>query len=77
MSRIHKFRAETTMSARALRKVLNEQESAKNQDIILSDDDESESPSNSPRPSSINPFDLLNEEEEQEKEQEQVRLITR
>ncbi|XP_023766007.1 uncharacterized protein LOC111914504 [Lactuca sativa] len=59
------------MSARALRKVLNEQESAKNQDIILSDDDESESPSNSPRPSSINPFDLLNEEEEQEKEQEQ------
>lgn len=57
------------MSARALRKVLNEQESAKNQDSIISADDESESPSDSPRPSSINPFDLLNEHE-QEQEQE-------
>ncbi|KAL4569859.1 hypothetical protein LXL04_025503 [Taraxacum kok-saghyz] len=59
------------MSARALRKVLNQQESAKNQDIILSADEESESPSDSPRPSSINPFDLLNHQEEEEQEQEQ------
>ncbi|KAI3728745.1 hypothetical protein L6452_17387 [Arctium lappa] len=54
------------MSARALRKVLNEQESAKNQNSILSADDESESPSDSPRPSSINPFDLLNEQEQEQ-----------
>ncbi|XP_024993589.1 transcription factor 25 isoform X1 [Cynara cardunculus var. scolymus] len=53
------------MSARALRKVLKEQESAKNQNSILSADDESESPSDSPRPSSINPFALLNEQEQE------------
>lgn len=54
------------MSARALRKVLKEQESAKNQNSILSADDESESPSESPRPSSINPFDLLNDQEQEQ-----------
>ncbi|KAJ9549284.1 hypothetical protein OSB04_021827 [Centaurea solstitialis] len=55
------------MSARALRKVLNEQESAaKNQTTILSADDESESPSDSPRPSSINPFDLLNDQDQEQ-----------
>ncbi|KAI3824696.1 hypothetical protein L1987_06165 [Smallanthus sonchifolius] len=52
------------MSARALRKVLKEQESANN----FSADDEPESPSDSPRPFT-NPFDLLNEQDD-EQEQE-------
>ncbi|KAI3812234.1 hypothetical protein L1987_16941 [Smallanthus sonchifolius] len=53
------------MSARALRKVLKEQESANNQNNNLSADDELESPPDSPRPFS-NPFDLLNHQEENE-----------
>lgn len=52
------------MSARALRKVLKEQESANNQNTNLSADDEPESPADSPRPF-INPFDLLNEQEQE------------
>ncbi|KAL8196648.1 hypothetical protein R6Q57_024943 [Mikania cordata] len=52
------------MSVRALRKVLQEQESANNQNNKFSPDDELESPSDSPRPFS-NPFDLLNEQEQE------------
>ncbi|KAD3642017.1 hypothetical protein R6Q59_004639 [Mikania micrantha] len=60
------------MSVRALRKVLQEQESANNQNNKFSPDDELESPSDSPRPFS-NPFDLLNEQEqEQENESSDV-----
>ncbi|KAK9051989.1 hypothetical protein SSX86_028617 [Deinandra increscens subsp. villosa] len=51
------------MSARALRKVLQEQELANNQKNNLSSDEESESLPESHRPYS-NPFDLLNEQEQ-------------
>ncbi|KAJ0428376.1 hypothetical protein HanHA300_Chr17g0645441 [Helianthus annuus] len=57
------------MSARALRKVLNQQESANNLNNDLSDVDESESPPDSPQPFS-NPFDLLNDQDQQEQESE-------
>ncbi|XP_076920047.1 uncharacterized protein LOC143581060 [Bidens hawaiensis] len=59
------------MSARALRKVLEEQEAAaaNNHNNDLSSADESDSPPDSPPPY-LNPFDLLNDQQHQDQESE-------